>query len=139
MQNREIKFRAAIKDEYLGLFYMFNDGWYKWGILDDISKDKKYIDTNTIGQFTGLRDINGKEIYEGDIYERIFYEKNKEESVLPHPEVIKFVDSLCAWDISTMLLYNELMKTVPSESKCVFKIIGSVYKNPELLKDKKDE
>lgn len=63
---REIKFRAKSLD-----------GIWEYGDLHLRSKHphihnligaKIYIDPDTVGQFTGLHDKNGKEIYEGDIF-----------------------------------------------------------------------
>ena len=52
---REIKFRAWDKKGQMG---MINNP-----ILNVVLEDKRYI----IMQFTGLKDKNGKEIFEGDI------------------------------------------------------------------------
>ena len=39
----------------------------KWFIADKMTGYHTPVDANTVGQFTGLYDANGKEIYEGDI------------------------------------------------------------------------
>jgi len=63
--KREIKFRAYLKGlpmEYFGLRNGWPANWVGW---------------NTIMQYTGLKDKNGKEIYEGDIIKYIDFDKKE--------------------------------------------------------------
>lgn len=62
---REIKFRAKHGKEWVYGGLHLNSGKIPHIHPDPFTS--KSIDIETIGQYTGLRDKNGKEIYEGDI------------------------------------------------------------------------
>lgn len=69
MKTREIKFRFWLP-AFKRFANKFNDGNY-WDVEDWISPDTK---NNVIPQqFTGLKDKNSREIYEGDIIKHTYY------------------------------------------------------------------
>lgn len=61
---RTIKFRGKSALNGKWLF-----GYLSWYQDPDRFINGKLVDSETVGQFTGLYDIEGKEIYEGDIVE----------------------------------------------------------------------
>lgn len=89
---------------------------------------------DTIGQFTGLHDKNGKEIYEGDIVKWILtmpsvgvnggYEEYKTEEI----DVIK-------WDSGALYLGEYCAAVFAYESEYYAEVIGNIHDNPELLKE----
>lgn len=147
---REIKFRGKnlnTKEWVYGDLLQWNDGETAIGVhgqfIDDgyhfnENYDKTpYVDETTVGQYTGLKDKNGKEIYEGDlikapsgrIYAVIFSTWKHEEK----REFLKIIDIYehTGWCIS--LDGVNPCELLDSEV-CQGSVIGSVYDNPELLK-----
>ena len=121
---REIKFRAWDKRKntwiHKDLFFISNAGFYEdyRELEDGISLfDYEY----DLMQYTGLKDKNGKEIYEGDV--------TKEGNIITQIVFRKgrFEEKLLSSPLSHTRDYFPL-----SENG---EVIGNIYENPELLKE----
>ena len=82
------------------------------------------VKKETVGQFTGLRDINGKDIYEGDILEVNYAD---EESYLE----VRFVRGVFAF-----LWHGDLDDEFPCNAPTHewARVVGNIYDNPELIR-----
>lgn len=91
------------------------------------------VDQNTIGQFTGITDKNGKEIYEGDILTDSWVDFSRKPAYLT---VVIFKDGAFGFDLH----YDGFtpMQQLMSDSM-KFEVIGNIHENPELLNQKDDD
>jgi uncharacterized phage protein (TIGR01671 family) len=160
--NREILFRAKKIDDGKWIDgYLFDDGYpkprhvfvgglvineYKGTACDewDINAiDFADVKPDTICQYTGLTDKNGKKIFEGDILRGFQYPFCHDEEYNYYAEIIfancSFMiythknPSSCVRGISDG--NTELMECWVSED---WEVIGNIYDDPELLEDKEN-
>lgn len=119
---REIKFRGICeqskKFKYGYVFRPFDIESKYMGIIPDNGFSHSFVIKETVGQFTGLKDVQGVDIYDGDILED--EEHNRR-------EVYWSSDNL-AWYCTN---YFCSLSEVAGECK----VIGNFYQNSELLED----
>lgn len=105
------------------------------------------VDPKTIGQYTGLKDKNGQEIYEGDILSfdgnmtadnsmgaepnGFIYDENSKHAVV-------WNETLALWELNfaedEIWKYKRDTRGLMIDGHC--KVIGNIYENPDLLEGK---
>lgn len=127
-----IKFRAWDKENEIYLYnvqdaYDMLSGFVKYDDGENASYDEccfgDFLDNKRydVEQFTGLTDVNGKDIYEGDVLENRKYRS-----------IVKFASGKFLADlIETIQTFDLIGETHGS------KVIGNVHENPELLEEDK--
>jgi uncharacterized phage protein (TIGR01671 family) len=141
--NREILFRGKRVDngEFIEgcYFKRWTGARYKHYIIDWLIEYE--VIPETVGQFTGLHDKNGNEIYEGDIIQLV---DDSGETIIV----------VCEFGTARREIYGNVVdiigfyfkrlcdgkKTFPivcnyagKHDTEIFEIVGNIYENPELL------
>ena len=91
------------------------------------------IDPETVGQYTGLTDKNGRKIFEGDI---VVFADFFDDKI--HRGEVYWCDS-AFWFDCTETEGDEGMYSLAYISVNVLEVIGNIYDNPELLEVKQNE
>lgn len=142
--NREIKFRAKRVDlnywihgylrEVFGetkrTFVIAPANKFESDGYTDMEED--YVQPDTIGQFTGLHDKNGREIYEGDILMCIG--KREDNKAHKYYRKVLFKNGAFGMTVSEYKCINPLCNHIVN-CELYWEVVGNIYDNPELLEE----
>ena len=80
------------------------------------------VQKETVGQYTGLHDKNGKEVYEGDIVKSFFVDTDEAGNEIYKYYImeVKYDEILCSYKIDKFMNLE---------------VIGNIYENKELLNE----
>ena len=130
---REIKFRAWDKGLKEYIYNVESIGVYASIEYDDYDFSDILIEERfEVEQYTGLKDKNNKEIYDGDIVESFVHPE------IPIHYVVQWSDKFNGWFCKNLNNPESDYKTVDIQlwvyiKNNQFEVIGNIHENPELL------
>ncbi|MDV3519236.1 YopX family protein [Lentilactobacillus otakiensis] len=131
--SREIKFRIwRAPDEYTKVSWMESwDSLLNYSMSDIFQLDNP---DDVLEQFTGLKDRNGKDIYEGDIlaWHSNIYRKQDWIGLVKYRGA-GFVVQESSRSFST----PDWLETACNKDANIIEVVGNIHENPELLEANK--
>ena len=132
--SREIKYRAWLKEEKKMVIVEtidFSEKSIQYleknEIIDAYLLRTTFLEDIELMQYTGIKDKNGKEIYEGDILKYKFpYDRR-----LKHVSLVKFIETEASFGLKD--IYGNEIPLYRITANNYFEVIGNIYENPELL------
>jgi uncharacterized phage protein (TIGR01671 family) len=131
---REIFFRAKRKDNGEWVYGFLTKMWGALHIIDKANENVAYeIIPETVGQYSGLFDNDGKTIFEGDIVKEwsSSWKSPLKTEMSVYEVVCEYLGSL---HLIRKTRYGEVSTLLCRKSVVV--VIGNIYDNPELLEEK---
>lgn len=123
---RTFKFRGkGIKSGqwFYGSVVPFGNSAYIFKMFRLLRMEHAEVDPATVGQFTGLFDKDGKEIYEGDII--------KEDNLVHKILWIDEASAFCRCDLE----YMDIRYRISRDAMSYVEIIGNIHDNKDLLNE----
>ena len=122
---REILFRGKRTDNGTWtcgyLFCTWERAYLCWGTTNSVPIMEEVI-PETVGQYTGLTDKNGKKIFEGDIVTGYFN----------HEKIVGYI--FYGGNAQFFIQRDGIYGIGLDNSDCWLEVIGNIHDNPELLK-----
>lgn len=161
MENRIIKFRG--KDSVTGEWFygnLFTKDSIGRTHISTPERGCLRIDPDTVGQFVGITDEHGKEVFEGDVLEADYKYDSLGYNGGVDPDndcicygVVEFDNDALQWVLNIHKAEYPISKQIEEDEcslfplqifgheygydNCNLKIIGNIHDNPSLISDKR--
>ena len=132
---REILFRGKENGQWVcGYYWKYEKDGKEIHVIrdtpDKLLKFNHIVEPETVGQYTGLTDNNGRKIFEGDIIQYTYNYRGEAETNFLEVRYSIEQARFCPY-------FNNGVFNPPAFQNCV--VVGNVFDDPDLLEDEEEE